>query len=77
MPRSNEVRLADIIQAIGKIQRYVRGMDLDAFKRDDRTVDAVVRNLEVIGEAAKGVSPELRVALRISPGSESGGCETS
>jgi hypothetical protein len=35
-----------------KIARYVIGMDLNSFQQDDRTIDAVVRNLEIIGEAA-------------------------
>jgi uncharacterized protein with HEPN domain len=36
-----------------KVQRYTAGMDRAAFIADERTYDAVVRNLEIIGEAAK------------------------
>jgi uncharacterized protein with HEPN domain len=38
--------------AIEKIDRYVAGLDHDAFIRDYKTIDSVVRNLEIIGEAA-------------------------
>jgi uncharacterized protein with HEPN domain len=41
--------------AIGRIEEFVQGMDLDAFMSDRRTSDAVVRNLEIIGEAARNV----------------------
>jgi len=43
----------DIIEACGKIRRFIAGMDYDAFVADERTRDAVIRNLEIIGEAAK------------------------
>jgi uncharacterized protein with HEPN domain len=42
----------DIIEACAKIRRYVEGVSYDAFVADDRTRDAVLRNIEVIGEAA-------------------------
>ena len=54
-PRDWKMRLSDILEAAEKIDRYVTGMDLAAFCRDSKTVDAVVRNLEVIGEAASAV----------------------
>ena len=44
--------IEDIWEAIEKIERFLAGLDHDAFLQDDRTVDAVVRNLEIIGEAA-------------------------
>ncbi len=52
------VRLEDINHALERIQRYVHGMDRDAFCEDERTVDAVSRNLEIIGEAARKVPPD-------------------
>ena len=45
-------RLEDILNALKQIDHYINGMDLSQFKLDQRTVDAVIRNLEVIGEAA-------------------------
>ena len=40
--------------------RYVEGLDEAAWSKDERTQDAVLRNLEVIGEAVKRLPPELR-----------------
>ena len=53
MPRDSRVYLEDILGAIGKIKRYTTGLSKEAFAGDDKTLDAVVRNLEVIGEAVK------------------------
>jgi uncharacterized protein with HEPN domain len=49
--RDPDLLLEDIAAAMEKIERYVDGLALDTFKADEKTVDAVVRNLEVIGEA--------------------------
>jgi len=49
----------DIIEACGKIRRYTAGMTFDAFVADDRTRDAVIRNIEIIGEAAKKLPDEV------------------
>jgi uncharacterized protein with HEPN domain len=43
----------DIIESCGRIRRFIAGMTFEAFVADERTVDAVIRNIEVIGEAAK------------------------
>ena len=51
-------RIEDILEAIAKIQRYTRGLTFETFEADDRTVDAVVRNFIIIGEAARNLSPE-------------------
>ena len=59
MPRDFEVYLEDIRQAISKIQNYTAGLSRDAFDQDDRTIDAVIRNLQVIGEAAKAIPESL------------------
>ncbi|EME71504.1 hypothetical protein H261_02546 [Paramagnetospirillum caucaseum] len=53
------VRIEDMIEAIERIRRYIDGMDERRFVADDRTVDAVVRNLEIIGEAAKRVPAQV------------------
>jgi uncharacterized protein with HEPN domain len=45
-------RLADIVENVEAIQRYVASMDLACFERDRKTVDAVERCLERISEAA-------------------------
>lgn len=60
MSRADALRVADylqhILEAITNIQDYTKGMDLDAFMADRKTRDAVVRNLEVIGEACNNVT---------------------
>jgi len=52
--------LEDILSSIQKIEEYIGGMSLQDFQGDSRTLDAVLRNLEIIGEAAKKVPPEIR-----------------
>lgn len=51
--RDAEVLLEDILQAMSKIERYCSGMDRASFLADDKTADAVVRNIGIIGEAVK------------------------
>ena len=60
MPRDYKVFLEDILEAIEKIRRYTAGFSQDALRKDDKTLDAVVRNLEVIGEAVKKVPAKIR-----------------
>ena len=60
MPRDSSVYLHDILEAIAKVQRYTRNLSEEEFASDERTIDAVVRNLEVIGEAVKRLPPEIR-----------------
>ncbi len=52
--------LEDIVSSIQKIEDYIGGMSFEGFLGDNRTVDAVLRNLEIIGEASKNISPEIR-----------------
>ena len=49
----------DIIEACAKVGRYIAGMTYEAFLADDRTRDAVIRNIEIIGEAAKGIPDQV------------------
>lgn len=48
-------------EACNKIGGHVSGMDFEDFRADTRTVDAVVRNLEIIGEASKGIPDDKRL----------------
>lgn len=50
--RETPILVEDIWEAIEKIERYIAGLNHDIFIRDDKTIDSVVRNLEIIGEAA-------------------------
>ena len=56
--RDWRLRIDDITDAID-IERYTKKMSFGEFKADDRTIDAVLRNLEVIGEAAGHIPPEV------------------
>jgi uncharacterized protein with HEPN domain len=59
-PRSYEDFLEDIRAAAVKAQSFVVGLTYDAFTADDKTAFAVVRALEIIGEATKRVPQEVR-----------------
>ena len=52
--------LEDILESIGLIESYVEGMDAESFAKDRKTVDAVVRNFEIIGEAAKSIPLDVK-----------------
>jgi len=52
--------LEDIIESIHKIKIYTSGLSLDDFLKDDKTIDAVIRNFEIIGEAANRIPDEIR-----------------
>ncbi len=61
-PRDWTLRIRDILDSIEAIRQYTAGMDFEAFRADRRTVDAVVHNIAVIGEAAGNVSADVRNA---------------
>jgi len=60
MSRSLRLYLEDILSSGAKILRYTEGMTCEDFIRDERTYDAVVRNLQIIGEVVKNVPMEFR-----------------
>ena len=47
--------LEDIQTSMNRIQEYIADFDYDSFSRDNKTVDAVIRNFEIIGEATKNL----------------------
>jgi uncharacterized protein with HEPN domain len=53
-------RVEDILRAIEKIETYLKGLSLSQFKKSELTIDAVIRNLEIIGEASKNIPPKIR-----------------
>jgi uncharacterized protein with HEPN domain len=63
MPRSEAQRLQDMREACERIAGFIHGMDFSRFQADQRTIRAVLYDLVVLGEAAKGVSPETRERL--------------
>ena len=57
MPKRNDdLLVADILEAAQSIFIYIGEMDYEAFIADKKTVDAVVRNFEIMGEASKMIS---------------------
>jgi uncharacterized protein with HEPN domain len=61
MSKRNDAEFVDDIkEAIQRIERYTAGLTLDTFLADTKTQDATVRNLEIIGEAVKGLSSDFR-----------------
>lgn len=60
MSRDEATYVADMVEACARVQEYTAGLDVAGLRCDRKTVDAVVRNLEVLGEAAKRVSDAVR-----------------
>ncbi len=60
MSREGRLFWNDILAGCRKVVRYTEGYDLAAFRQDERTYDAVLRNLEIIGETAKRLPQDLK-----------------
>lgn len=60
MSREPRVYLEDMLEAIRRINAYVNGLDKERLEGDQLRLDAVVRNLEVIGEAVKRLPEDVR-----------------
>jgi uncharacterized protein with HEPN domain len=66
MPRSQLLYLNDISEAAGNIRSYVGDLSFDEFRNDRMRVDAVVRNFEIIGEAVKNLSDDLKTQFPVT-----------
>jgi len=60
MPRNPGIYVEDILEAIRRIRSYTAGLDEAAFAASPITIDAVVRNLEIIGEAAARLPEDVK-----------------
>jgi uncharacterized protein with HEPN domain len=68
MPRRDaDLLIEDILAAIAKIEDYTKSVNRDTFLADAKTIDAVVRNLEIIGEAARRMPAEFVTAYPDAP----------
>lgn len=67
MNRDEITFLQDILGAIESIERFVAGLSYEDFAQDDKTISAVVRKLEIIGEAAKRIPESTRNAYPAIP----------
>lgn len=55
MKKDYRLYIDDILEAIQKIEKYINGITFDEFVEDSKATDAVIRNFEIIGEAAKSI----------------------
>ena len=58
--RNWKLFIMDMLESINKIEKYIEGLNYEQFIRDEKTKDAVVRNLEIIGEAANQIPKEIQ-----------------
>ena len=59
MKIDQSVFLNHILDAIKKIEKYIQGIDEEAFKKNDLVQDGIIRQIEIIGEAVKRLSDDL------------------
>jgi uncharacterized protein with HEPN domain len=60
MTRNSKLFLTDILDCMVKIDKFIKGMQYEEFVADDKTSSAVIRKLEIIGEAVKNIPMEVR-----------------
>lgn len=60
MKRTYRMFFEDIHDSIRKVRKYTDEMPFSDFTHDEKTIDAVVRNLEILGEASKNIPEDLR-----------------
>jgi len=58
--RSHRIFVEDILESMDKIERYIKGLSYEEFLDDEMVVDAVIRNLEIIGEASGNIHEDVR-----------------
>jgi len=57
---SSRLFVEDILEAMDKIERYIKDLTYDAFLKNEMVIDAVIRNLEIIGEASRNIPDDFR-----------------
>jgi uncharacterized protein with HEPN domain len=60
MSRNIRLYLEDILGCCAKVLRYTQDITFEQFITDEKTFDAVARNLQIIGEAVKNIPPKMR-----------------
>ena len=58
--RSSSLLIEDIIESANKILDYTNNLSFEEFSKDGKTIDAVIRNFEIIGEAANRLSEDFK-----------------
>jgi uncharacterized protein with HEPN domain len=59
--KDRTVLLKDILESIQKIKKYTEGMNFELFIQDDKTIDACVRNFEIIGEVSSKIEEDFKL----------------
>ena len=60
MQRKYNLFLNDILKCISKIKSYTKGLKYEEFSKDEKSIDAVTRNFEIIGEAVSNIPKEIK-----------------
>ena len=60
MKRTYKMYIEDILESMDKIERYINSLTYETFEKNDLVVDAVIRNIEIIGEASKNIPENVR-----------------
>ncbi len=60
MSREYKLYIDDILRSIEKIENYTKNMSYEDFIKSDMSIDAVIRNLEIIGEASKKIPIDIK-----------------
>lgn len=55
------ILLNDVLESIQKIKKYTKGMNFQQFLQDDKTIDACVRNFEIIGEVSSKIDEDFKL----------------
>jgi uncharacterized protein with HEPN domain len=67
LKRGFDLYLFDILEAIERIEEYTYGLEFEEFENNKMIVDAVLRNLEIIGEAASQIPTEIKEKYKATP----------
>ncbi len=59
--RDRNILLNDILESLKKIKKYMDGMTFEDFLKDDKTIDACVRNFEIIGEVSSKIDEDFKL----------------
>ncbi|MEA1965314.1 MAG: DUF86 domain-containing protein [Candidatus Aerophobetes bacterium] len=70
MKRDYKLFIKDILECITKIENFIGEMNFDEFMKDEKTKSAVVREIEVMGEAAKSIPKSMREKYKDIPWSQ-------
>ena len=71
--KNDNLYIQDIVDSVEKIMDYTKGLSFEQFSSDQKTVDATIRNFEIIGEATKNLSDKTKSSYQDIPWKEMAG----